>query len=68
MRPEQIGYRRVIRSMRLMDDARAILDQLSHRLRDGGPHMTRDEIKQRVDAAAEKINQLAPRSITRGTQ
>lgn len=65
MRTEQQGYRRVIRSMRLMEEARMILDMLSHRLREGGPKMTREEIKKRVDAAAEKINQLAPRSILR---
>jgi hypothetical protein len=51
--------------MRLMTDARMILDMLSHRLREDGPEMTREEIKRRVDMAAEKINQLAPRSPLR---
>ena len=55
----------MIRSMRLMEEARMILDMLSSRLRDGGPQMTREEIKQRVDMAAEKISQLAPRSPLR---
>ena len=53
-------------SMRLLKEARMILDMLSHRLRcDGGPSMTREEIKSRVDVAVEKINQVAPRSILR---
>ena len=65
MKPEHVGYRRLMRSMRLMTDARMILDMLSHRLREDGPEMTREEIKRRVDMAAEKINQLAPRSPLR---
>lgn len=52
-------------SMRLLKEARMILDMLSHLLRDGGPSMTREEIKSRVDVAVEKINQVAPRSILR---
>lgn len=49
--------------MRLLEEARMILDMLSHLLRDGGPSMTRKEIKSRVDVAVEKINQVAPRTI-----
>lgn len=68
MKAEQRGYRRVLRSIRLMQEARMILDMLSNRLRDGGPEMTRAQIKERVDMAAEKINQLAPRSPLRNSE
>lgn len=65
MDAEQRGYRRVLRSLRLMEEARMILDMLDNRLRDGGPEMSREEIRERVKLAAEKINQLAPRSPLR---
>ncbi len=65
MGAEQRGYRRVLRSLRLMEEARMILDMLDNRLRDGGPEMSREEIRERVKLASEKINQLAPRSPLR---
>lgn len=67
MKQEHHGYRRVMRSMRLMEESRMILDMLGHRLRDGGPEMSREEIRERVILAAEKINQLAPRSPLRAS-
>ena len=57
--------RRILRVTRDLTDARAALDMLAHRLRDGGPKMTRAEIRERVAYAAEKINAVVPRSIVR---
>lgn len=65
MDPKQIPLRRVLRTTRLMTDARAILDMLGHRLREDGPKMTRAEIRERVLLAAEKLNQIVPRSPLR---
>lgn len=46
-------------------DARMALDMLAHRLRDGGPETSRAEIRERVVFAAEKINEIVPRSPLR---
>lgn len=46
-------------------NARACLDRLANRLRDGGPEMTRSEIREQVEYAARLVNQYAPRSILR---
>mgnify|MGYP000019338085 CR=1 FL=1 len=61
------SLRRLVVTKRDLENARAALDRLAHRLRDGGPEMTRTEIREQVQYAAEKINGLAPRSITRET-
>lgn len=54
-------------ALRLRDliDARMALDVLAHRLREGGPETSRDEIRKRVAFAAEKINGIVPRSPLR---
>lgn len=62
------SFRRVIRTTRLLQEARMIMDMLGHRLREGGPEMTRDEIRTRVLLAAEKLNGVVPRSILRDEQ
>jgi hypothetical protein len=46
-------------------EARMILDMLAHRLRDGGPAMTREQIRERVEQASVRLNDLAPRTILR---
>lgn len=46
-------------------DARAGLDMLAHRLRDGGPETPREQIRERVVFAADKINAIVPRSFLR---
>lgn len=46
-------------------NARAALDRLAHRLRDGGPEMSREEIRTQVEYAAKIVNEYAPRSILR---
>jgi len=46
-------------------DARMALDMLAHRLRDGGPETSRQDIRERVQFAAEKINGIVPRSFLR---
>lgn len=56
---------RMLNSKRTLEEARMILDMLENRLREGGPEMSRAEIRERVRLAAGKINQLAPRSILR---
>lgn len=61
----QGSVRRVLKAKRELENARAALDMLAHRLREGGPAMTRDEIRERVIYAAEKINAYAPRSPLR---
>ena len=59
------SLRRLLKSERDLTDARAALDQLAHRLRDGGPETSREEIRKRVQYAAEKINSIVPRSPLR---
>lgn len=44
---------------------RMALDMLAHRLRDGGPELNRADIRERVTFAAEKINDIVPRSPLR---
>lgn len=46
-------------------DARAALDRLAHRARDGGPEMPRDEVRKWAMFAADKINEIVPRSPLR---
>lgn len=46
-------------------NARMGLDMLAHRLRDGGPETSREDIRKRVSQAAEWINEIAPRSPLR---
>lgn len=60
------SLRRVLRTTRDLENARGALDMLAHRLREGGPSMTRAEIRERVMYAAEKINEVVPRSMLRG--
>jgi type VI protein secretion system component VasF len=55
---EALGVQKLI-------DARMGLDMLAHRLRDGGPETPRDEVRKRVIWAAEKINEIVPRSPLR---
>ena len=59
---------RMLKSKRALEDARAALDMLSHRLRDGGPEMTRAQIRERVEYAANKVNEVVPRSMLRGAE
>ena len=59
------SLRRLLQTTRDLDNARAALDMLAHRLRDGGPDMTREQIRARVEYAAEQINKVAPRSMFR---
>ena len=59
------NLRRVLRTTRDLTDARMALDLLAHRLRDGGPETSREEIRKRVLYAAEKINGIVPRSPLR---
>lgn len=58
-------YRRLLRTTRLLTDARMSLDMLAHRLRDGGPEMSREQMLERVQFAAGKINEVVPRSPLR---
>lgn len=51
--------------LRDLVDARTALDMLAHRLRDGGPETSREDIRKRVQFAAEKINSIVPRSPLR---
>ena len=46
-------------------NARLDLDVLTHRLRDGGPETSREDIRKRVSQAAEWINEIVPRSPLR---
>lgn len=46
-------------------DARAALDRLAHRARDGGPETPREEVRKWAMFAADKINQIVPRSSLR---
>lgn len=46
-------------------NARTCLDMLTHRLRDGGPETSREEIRKRVSQAGEWINEIVPRSPLR---
>lgn len=46
-------------------DARAALDRLAHRAREGGPETPRDEVRKWAMFAAEKINAIVPRSPLR---
>lgn len=46
-------------------NARAALDRLAHKLRDGGPDIPRADIRRQVEYAARIINEYAPRSILR---
>lgn len=57
----------VAEALKLRDliDARMALDMLAHRLRNGGPETSREEIRKRVMFAAEKINEIVPRSPLR---
>lgn len=64
--PSTGGLRRVLKSKREIENARAALDKLAYRLREGGPAMTRPQIRELVEYAAEQINMVAPRSIVRG--
>lgn len=59
------NFRRLIRNLRKLDDAQIALNMLSHRLRDGGPEMSRSEIKERVDVAIAKLNEFRPQSPLR---
>ena len=59
------SLRRLLVAKRDLENARAALDQLVHRLRDGGPSMTREQIRERAEYAAEKLNKVVPRSILR---
>ena len=58
----------MLNSKRTLEEARMILDMLDNRLREGGPEMSRAEIRERVRLAVGKINELAPRSILRGDE
>lgn len=60
-----MSLRKLLKSRRDLEDARAALDLLAHRLRDDGPETPREEIRKRVMYAAEKINSIVPRSILR---
>lgn len=60
------SLQQLLKAKRTLADARASLDMLAHRLRDDGPKMTRAEIRERVQYAASKINEVEPRSILRG--
>ncbi len=53
-------------NLRGLIDARMALDMLAHRLRDGGPETPREEIRGRVMFAADKLNEIVPRSPLRG--
>lgn len=46
-------------------NARAALDRLAHRLRDGGPETSREHIRNEVLYAAGILNEFVPRSILR---
>lgn len=46
-------------------NARAALDRLTNRLRDGGPEMTRQQIRDEVAYAAGILNEFVPRTILR---
>lgn len=46
-------------------DARMALDMLVHRLRDGGPETSREDLRKRMMFAADKINEIVPRSPLR---
>lgn len=46
-------------------NARVALDMLAHRMRDGGPETSREEIRKRVTLAAGWINNIVPRSPLR---
>lgn len=59
-------YRRVLRSTRRLTDARMALGMLHHRLRDGGPSMTREQIRERVKFAFDILNEIVPASPLRG--
>lgn len=52
-------------NLRGLIDARMALDMLTHRLRDGGPETPREEILKRVKFAADKLNEIVPRSPLR---
>ena len=62
------SLRRVLKTKRALEDARAALDMLGHRLREDGPSMTREQIRERVLYAANKVNDVVPRSIIRDDQ
>lgn len=57
----------VSHALKLQDliDARMALDMMVHRLRDGGPEMSRQDIRERATFAVEKINGIVPRSFLR---
>lgn len=59
------SLRKMLRVKRDIENARSVLDLLAHRLRDGGPEMTREQIRDRVKQAAGFLNEVAPRSILR---
>lgn len=60
-----MAIRRLLRNTRALTDARMALDMLAHRLREGGPEMSRADIRERVVYAAEKVNGVVPRSPLR---
>ena len=62
------SLRRVLKTKRALEDARAALDMLGHRLREDGPSMTREQIRERVLYAANKVNDVVPSSIIRDDQ
>jgi hypothetical protein len=68
VKAEHQGYRRLLRTKRKLEDARAMLDMLAHRLRDDGPEMSRKEIRDRVTKAAGWLNEIQPRSPLRDEQ
>lgn len=51
--------------IRNLINARMGLDMLAHRLREGGPETSREDIRARVSQCAEWINEIVPRSPLR---
>jgi hypothetical protein len=58
----------VLRTTRKLTDARMALGMLHHRLREGGPTMTRAEMRERVKFAFDILNEIVPASPLRDAQ
>ena len=52
-------FRQLVRNMRKLNDAQMALGMLANRLRDGGPEMSREEIRERLKVAIDKLNEFS---------